>query len=70
MAKYKMKTHSGAKRRFYITGSGKAMQRKAHLNHMRRKKRGETLRLLAGKISVSRSNVGRLRKLMPYAKVK
>ena len=70
MAKYKMKTHSGAKRRFYITGSGKAMQRKGHLNHMHRKKRGETLRLLSRKLSVSKSNVGRLRKLLPYAKVK
>ena len=39
-----MKTHSGAKRRFSITGSGKILRRKIGVNNFRRKKRGQTLR--------------------------
>lgn len=67
MAKYKIKTHSGAKKRFYITGSGKVLRRKCNVNNFRRKKRGETLRLLSGKLAVSPGTVRRLRRLMPYA---
>ena len=67
MAKYKIKTHSGTKRRFYISGGGKLLMRKCHRNHLRRKKRPGTLRLLSGKHVVSPSNVKRLRKLLPYA---
>jgi len=67
LAKYKIKTHSGAKRRFYISGGGKVLRRKCQINNARRKKRGATLRLFAGKLPVSKGNVKRLRKLMPYA---
>ena len=68
MAKYKIKTHSGAKRRFSVTGSGKIMRRKIGVNNFRRKKRGQTLREFADKLPVSPGNVKRLRRLMPYAK--
>lgn len=67
MAKYKIKTHSGAKRRFYVTGRGKLMHRKCHLSHLRRKKRPGTLRLLGDKRVASPANVKRLRRLLPYA---
>lgn len=67
MAKYKMKTHSGAKGRFYVSGSGKILRRKMHINNFRRKKRGETLRLFSRKVAVSPGTVKRLRRLMPYA---
>jgi large subunit ribosomal protein L35 len=67
LAKYKIKTHSGSKRRFYVSGTGKLLMRKCHINHMRRKKRGGTLRLFHGKLAVSSHNVKRLRRLMPYA---
>ena len=67
MAKYKIKTHSGAKRRFYISGRGKILMRKCHLNHLRRKKRGATLRLFAGKLAVFKGDAKRIRKLLPYA---
>ncbi len=66
MAKYKLKTHSGSKRRFYISGGGKVLRRKCHINNARRKKRGGTLRLLSDKLPVSKGNVKRLRKLLPY----
>jgi len=68
LAKYKIKTHSGAKRRFSVTGSGKIMRRKIGVNNFRRKKRGQTLREFADKLPVSPGNVKRLRRLMPYAK--
>jgi len=67
MAKYKMKTHSGAKGRFYVTGTGKFLRRKCNVNNFRRKKRGETLRLFQRKIAVAPGNARRLRVLMPYA---
>ncbi len=66
MAKYKMKTHSGAKRRFYISGGGKLLRRKCHINNARRKKRGATLRLFGGKLRVTGGNARSLRRLMPY----
>jgi large subunit ribosomal protein L35 len=67
MAKYKMKTHSGAKGRFYVTGKGKVLRRKMHINNFRRKKRGETLRLFSRKMGVSAGTARRVRRLMPYA---
>lgn len=67
MPKYKLKTHSGAKRRFYISGTGKLLRRKCHVNNSRRKKRGATLRLFAGKLPVARGEAKRLRRLLPYA---
>jgi large subunit ribosomal protein L35 len=67
LAKYKMKTHSGAKGRFYVSGSGKIMRRKMHINNFRRKKRGETLRLFSRKMSVSVGTAKRVRRLMPYS---
>ncbi len=66
MAKYKLKTHSGSKRRFYISGKGKLLRRKCHFNHLRRKKRGGTLRLLGGKLPVSKGSAKNIRRLMPY----
>ncbi|MEO6197191.1 MAG: 50S ribosomal protein L35 [Dehalococcoidia bacterium] len=67
LKKYKMKTHSGAKARFWITGTGKIMRRKIGSNNFRRKKRGETLRQMSGKLEVSPHSVKRLKKMLPYA---
>ncbi len=65
--KYKMKTHSGAKARIYVTGNGKFLRRKIGINNFRRKKRGETLRDISGKLQVAKGDARRLKKLMPYA---
>ncbi len=62
-----MKTHSGAKARFYVTGNGKFLRRKIGINNFRRKKRGETLRDISGKLPVAKGDAQRLKKLMPYA---
>jgi large subunit ribosomal protein L35 len=67
MAKYKMKTHSGAKGRFYVTGNGKVLRRKININNFRRKKRGETLRLISRKLAVAPGTARRVKRLMPYA---
>ncbi len=67
MAKYKIKTHSAAKKRFHITGSGRILRRKIGINNFRRKKRGETLRAIGGKQAVAPGTARRVRRLMPYA---
>jgi large subunit ribosomal protein L35 len=66
LAKYKIKTHSGAKRRFYVSGRGKITRRKHHINNFRRKKRPATLRLFSHKLAVPKAEAKRIRKLMPY----
>jgi large subunit ribosomal protein L35 len=66
MGKYKMKTHSGAKARVKITGTGKFMHRRIGINNFRRKKRGETLREMSGRVEASHHFTRRLRRLMPY----
>jgi large subunit ribosomal protein L35 len=65
-----MKTHSGAKKRFTITGSGRVMRRKIGINNFRRKKRGETLRAIGGSLAAAPGTVRRVRRLMPYAKAR
>jgi large subunit ribosomal protein L35 len=66
LAKYKIRTHSGSKRRFYVSGGGKIMRRKCHINNARRKKRGATLRQFAGKLMLPKAQSKRIRRLMPY----
>ncbi len=66
LKKYKLKTHSGAQRRFYVTGKGRLLHRKGHINNARRKKRGAILRLFGDKLPVSAGRRRSLRRLMPY----
>jgi len=66
LGKYKMKTHSGAKARFKITGTGKFMHRRIGINNFRGKKRGQTLREMSGRVELSPHFKKRLRVLMPY----
>jgi large subunit ribosomal protein L35 len=49
----KMKTHSGAKKRFKVTGSGKILRRKINRNHILEKKTSKRKRRLAGTTEVS-----------------
>jgi large subunit ribosomal protein L35 len=44
----KMKTHSGAKKRYKVTGTGKIMRRKVNRNHILEKKASKRKRRLAG----------------------
>lgn len=65
--KYKLKSHSGAKDRFHVTGSGQFRRRKGHLSHLHRKKRPATLRQASQKLPVSPADAPRLRRLLPYS---
>jgi large subunit ribosomal protein L35 len=48
----KMKTHSGAKKRYKITGTGKILRRKGNRNHILEKKASKRKRRLAGTTEV------------------
>ncbi len=58
----KMKTHSGAKKRFKITGSGKVMRRKANLNHILEKKAPARKRRLEGNFELAPGDAARARR--------
>jgi len=49
-----------------VSGGGKIMRRKCHINNARRKKRGATLRLFGGKLAVPKGQSKQIRRLMPY----
>lgn len=66
MAKYKIKTHSGAKRRFSITGSGKLRRRKIGISHNRRKKSNAVLRQVSEMLPVEGRLAKRVKRLLPY----
>lgn len=48
----KMKTHSGAKKRFKVTGSGKFMRGQAGRGHLRLAKGKSTFRRRAGEVEL------------------
>jgi len=61
---YKLKSHSGAKKRIYQTGTGKLLRRKGHFNHFRRRKRPGGLRELHDKLPLSPGFTLAIRKLL------
>ncbi|HEX2143631.1 MAG TPA: 50S ribosomal protein L35 [Glycomyces sp.] len=60
----KMKTHSGAKKRFKVTGSGKLMRRKAGKNHLMEHKSGRVKRSKDGRSPVSPADTKQVNKLL------
>ncbi|MQM24554.1 50S ribosomal protein L35 [Glycomyces albidus] len=60
----KMKTHSGAKKRFKVTGSGKLMRRSAGKNHLMEHKSGRFKREAQGRSEVSPADQKQVRKLL------
>ncbi len=60
----KMKTHSGAKKRFRRTARGKLRARHAMTSHNLGKKRSRRKRRLAGPVEISRQDRKRVRELM------
>ena len=62
----KLKTHKGAKRRFYITGTGKVMHRKGSRSHLRIRKSKRAKRMLTGKLMASEPMQKRVHRLLPY----
>ena len=60
----KMKTHSGASKRFRLTGSGKVMRRRANRNHLLEHKPTKRTRRLSGDLTLAPSDVRKIKKLL------
>ena len=60
----KMKTHSGAAKRFKITGSGKVMRLRANRQHLFEHKSSRVTRRLAGEVELAPSNVRQIKRLL------
>ena len=60
----KMKTHSGAKKRFRITGSGKLMHRKAGKMHLNEHKSSTRTRRLNGDAVLVSGDANKVRRLL------
>jgi len=52
----KMKTHSGAKKRFRVTGSGKIMHERAGKRHLLERKSSRLTRRLSGDVAATAPN--------------
>jgi large subunit ribosomal protein L35 len=64
--KRKMKSHSGAKKRFTRTGSGKLVRRKAGKRHILTSKPKDRKRRLSRKVLVDKTKIQALDRLLPY----
>jgi large subunit ribosomal protein L35 len=60
----KMKTHSGANKRFRLTGSGKIMRRRANRGHLLEHKSSRRTRRLAKDVPVASGDVREIKKLL------
>ncbi|WP_043498462.1 50S ribosomal protein L35 [Georgenia sp. SUBG003] len=60
----KNKTHSGAKKRFRVTGSGKLMREQANKRHLLEHKSSRRTRRLAVDQAVAPSDVKKIKKLL------
>lgn len=62
----KMKSHSGAAKRFKRTGTGKITRNKANKQHILTKKTTKRKRHLRRKDEVAAADVPRIERLLPY----
>jgi large subunit ribosomal protein L35 len=60
----KNKTHSGARKRFKITGSGKVMRQRAGRRHLLEHKSSTLTRRLAGKTEMAPADAKKVKKLL------
>lgn len=60
----KMKTHSGAKKRFKLTGTGKVMHRKAGKMHLNEHKPSTRTRRLDGDAVLEKGDAQKVKKLL------
>lgn len=63
----KIKTHRGAAKRFKVTGTGKIKRSKAYASHILTKKTRKRKRTLRKAILLDKRDMGRVKKLIPYA---
>jgi large subunit ribosomal protein L35 len=60
----KMKTHSGAKKRFKLTGSGKLRREQANRRHLLEGKTTTRTRRLAADVDVSPADAKRVKRML------
>jgi large subunit ribosomal protein L35 len=60
----KMKTHSGAAKRFRITATGKVMRRRANKNHLLEHKPSTRTRRLSKDLTLAPVDVRKIKKLL------
>lgn len=60
----KMKTHSSAKKRFKVTGTGKVKRYRANARHLMRKKTKKAKRHLRGAVVVHTAEHARIERLL------
>jgi large subunit ribosomal protein L35 len=63
----KMKTHSGVKKRFQRTGTGKIVRKKAGHRHLLNGKASNRKRRLSGNVLVDSTMTMPIKRLMPYS---
>lgn len=63
----KVKTKSGAKKRFKITGTGKIKRKRAYKNHILTKKETKQKRRLGNKALVRKEDLDNVKLMLPYA---
>ncbi|GCC49990.1 50S ribosomal protein L35 [Chryseotalea sanaruensis] len=62
----KVKTKSGAKKRFKVTGTGKIKRKQAFKNHILTKKETKQKRNLTGTVVVSKADAKNVAIMLPY----
>jgi large subunit ribosomal protein L35 len=60
----KVKRHSGAKKRFKLTGAGKVLRRRAMKSHMLEKKSSKRRRSFRKDVSVASSDTRQMKRLL------
>jgi large subunit ribosomal protein L35 len=60
----KMKTHSGAKKRFRVTGTGKIVRRRANRAHYLEHKSSRRTRRLANEVTLASADQKKMLKLL------
>ena len=60
----KQKTHSGAKKRFKVTGSGKIMREQANRRHLLESKSSRRTRRLAADVGGSAADAPKVKKML------
>lgn len=60
----KMKTHSGAAKRFRLTGTGKVMRQRADRAHYNEHKSSRVTRRLAGLVPMAKADVREIKRLL------
>ena len=62
----KLKTHSGAKKRFKFTKNGKVIRAHAYKSHILNKKTSKRKRGLRKTAVADKTNMAAIKKMMPY----